>query len=70
MVLYEDAQGHAISFYVRPPGDLRQLLPRGRRAEGSLLAQYGSDRSYDYAVVSRADDADQRVAAQALANVI
>lgn len=70
MVLYEDAQGHAISFYVRPPGDPQQLLPRGRRAQGDLLAQYGSDRSYNYAVVSRADDADQRVAAQVLANVI
>jgi anti-sigma factor RsiW len=70
MVLYEDTLGHAISFYVRPPNSPHRMLPHGQRAEGGLLAQYGSDLSYNYAMVSRTDDADQRTVAQALGHVI
>lgn len=70
MVLYEDTQGHAISFYVRPPSPLHRLLPCGQRAQDGLLAQYGSDHSYNYAMVSRGDGIDQRVAAHALESVI
>jgi len=70
MVLYKDAEGHAISFYVRPPGPMRDLLPSGQRADGGLLAQYGSDRSYNYAMVSRVDGTDKRLVAQALERVI
>lgn len=68
LVLYRDAAGHAISFYVRPPGPRRQLLPRGARADGGLLAQYGSGAGYNYAMVSRAGDAD--AAARALQPLI
>ncbi|MCX7513252.1 anti-sigma factor family protein [Frateuria hangzhouensis] len=70
MVLYRDAAGHAISFYVRPPGPRRHLLPRGERIDGGLLAQYGSGNGYNYAMVSRADDADAQVAARALQPLI
>lgn len=70
MVLYQDAAGHAMIFYVRPPTPIRRFLPSGARAEGNLLAQYGSDQRYNYAMVSRRDEADRRAAAQALQHVI
>jgi anti-sigma factor RsiW len=70
MVLYQDTAGHAISFYVRPPGPRRHLLPRGQRVDGGLLAQYGSGNGYNYAMVSRAADGDAQVAARALQPLI
>lgn len=70
MVLYRDAAGHAISFYVRPPGSRRHLLPPGERVDGGLLAQYGSGNGYNYAMVSRARDGNAQVAARALAPLI
>ena len=70
MVLYQDAAGHAISFYVRPPGPRRYLLPRGQRVDGGLLAQYGSGNGYNYAMVSRAAGDDAQVAARALQPLI
>ena len=70
MVLYRDAAGHAISFYVRPPGPRRHLLPRGERIDDGLLAQYGSGNGYNYAMVSRAQDNDAQVAARALQPLI
>lgn len=70
MVMYEDASYHHISFYVRPPSPLRHLLPLGERAEGSLLAQYGSDRMHNFAVISHADTADRRIATLALMSVL
>jgi anti-sigma factor RsiW len=70
MVLYRDAAGHAISFYVRPPGPRRHLLSRGARIDGGLLAQYGSGNGYNYAMVSRAGGDDARVAARALQPLI
>ncbi|HEX3844814.1 MAG TPA: hypothetical protein VHV80_10655 [Steroidobacteraceae bacterium] len=36
------------------PPSSRGLLLRGERRDGDLIAEYGSDGSYDYAVVSRA----------------
>lgn len=65
MVLYEDAAGHAISFYVRPPGPRNHLLPTGRRVDGGLVAQYWSGQGYNYAMVSRDDGVDAQVAAEA-----
>ncbi|MEW5833497.1 MAG: anti-sigma factor [Pseudomonadota bacterium] len=65
MVLYEDAAGHAISFYVRPPGPRNHLLPTGQRVDGGLLAQYWSGQGYNYAMVSRDDGVDAQVAARA-----
>jgi len=70
MVLYQDAAGHAISFYVRPPGPRRYLLPRGERVDDGLLAQYGSGNGYNYAMVSRAAGSDARIAARALKPLI
>lgn len=65
MVLYRDGRGAAISFYVRPPAAHRRL-PRGERRDGALLAQYGSADGYYYAVVSRADGREARVARTAV----
>lgn len=52
MVVYLDAQGRAISFYIRPPGPQHHLLSPGRRRDGGLVAEYWSDRGYNYAVVA------------------
>lgn len=54
MVLYVDARGEAITFYVRPPSPLG-ILPSGQRREGDLIAEYGSANGYDFAFVSRVD---------------
>lgn len=70
MVLYRDAAGHAISFYVRPPGPRNRLLPPGQRTEGGLLAQYWSGPGYNYAMVSRSDGFAPRVVARALQQAI
>lgn len=66
MVLYRDAAGRAISFYVRPPDPKHYFLPRGERVEGGLLAQYGSGNGYSYAMVSQLNHVDAQVAARAL----
>ncbi|OPA88895.1 anti-sigma factor [Pseudomonas sp. FP597] len=55
MVLYQDAQGRRISFYIRPPGPNNGFLPRGSRTADGLQAQYWSGGGYNYAVVSPAD---------------
>ena len=70
MVLYEDARHHAISFYARPPSPLRHLLPSGMRAEDGLLAQYGSDRQHNIAMISHDDTTDRRIAATALLSAL
>ncbi|WP_348747993.1 anti-sigma factor family protein [Pseudomonas rhodesiae] len=57
MVLYQDAQGRRISFYIRPPGPDNGFLPRGSRTADGLQAQYWSGGGYNYAVVSPADQA-------------
>lgn len=61
IVLYEDAQGGAIGFYIRPPAHHADVLPRGQRREGKLATAYWSGGGYNYALVSRADAADVRV---------
>ncbi|NII09261.1 anti-sigma factor [Oleiagrimonas sp. C23AA] len=66
LVVYRNAQGDAISFYVRPPNGERGPLPRGEHREGNLLAQYWSGGGYNYAMVSRADSRDVAVARQAV----
>lgn len=55
MVLYEDPQGHRISYYVRPPGPRNHLLERGHRRDGELQAEYWSGPGYNYAMVAPAD---------------
>jgi anti-sigma factor RsiW len=54
MVLYLDARGEAITFYIRPPSALG-TLPLGHRRDGDLVTEYGSANGYDYAFVSRVD---------------
>ncbi|HVS76954.1 MAG TPA: hypothetical protein VHE11_08470 [Steroidobacteraceae bacterium] len=54
MVLYVDARGEAITYYVRPPSPLG-ILPPGHRRDGDLIAEYGSANGYDFAFVSRSD---------------
>ena len=70
MVFFQDAAGHAISFYVRPPGPRNHLLPSGQRSDGGLVAQYWSGQGYNYAMVSRDDGVDPQVAARAKASAI
>jgi len=65
MVLYRDTAGHAISFYVRPPGPRHHLLRTGERSDGGLMAQYWSGQGYNYAMVSRDDAMESLVAKQA-----
>ena len=55
MVMYQDASGHKVSFYVRPPGPKNTFLPRGRRSDGDLQADYWSGGGYNYAMVSPVD---------------
>ncbi|KGR99317.1 anti-sigma factor family protein [Burkholderia sp. ABCPW 111] len=66
MVLYEDAAGRTLSFYVRPPESANRLLAAGERADGTLLARYGSVRGFNYAVVGRADSVGEAAVARAL----
>lgn len=61
MVLYVDAQGSTLSFYLRPPASRGGTLPRGGRREGQLATAYWSDNGYNYALVSRAEGAGLRV---------
>lgn len=70
LVVYENAAGEAISFYIRPPGPQRHFLPRGDRRDGDLLAQYWSRGGYNYAMVSRSDADSTGVVRRALANSI
>ena len=56
MVLYEDHNGHRVTFYIRPPGPDNGLLPRGSRRDGELQAEYWSAAGYNYAMVSQADE--------------
>jgi anti-sigma factor RsiW len=53
LVLYADARGNQVSFYIRPrPGRTIE----GARTEDGLLAQYWTHGAYSFAVVTRADD--------------
>ena len=44
----------------------RGALPRGQRRDGELIAAYGSRNGYNFAMVSRDDSRDARVAREAL----
>lgn len=55
MVVYQNDQGQAIVYYVRPPGELFNF-GAGNRKEGNLLTQYWRQGRYFYAVVSPADN--------------
>jgi anti-sigma factor RsiW len=70
MLLYDDGNGHTVSFYVRPPGSARRLLPRGEREDKGLLANYWSDGWHNYAVVALADAASQAAARKMLLKAI
>jgi len=70
MVLYDDGSGHTVSFYVRPPGVARHLLPRGTREDSGLLADYWSQGGHNYAVVAVADEAGRAAAQRMTARTI
>ncbi|QET05821.1 MULTISPECIES: anti-sigma factor family protein [Cupriavidus] len=65
MVLYRNAQGQSIVFYVRPPGDVLHF-DNGNRKDGNLLAQYWRQGRYFYAVVSPTDTPATRPVQQAV----
>lgn len=52
MVLYQDARGARVTFYIRPPGPDNSLLPRGSRRDGALQTDYWSGPGYNYAMVA------------------
>ncbi|MBV7485347.1 anti-sigma factor [Bordetella sp. BOR01] len=59
IVIYENA-GQRATFYIRPPGPGKLMLPQGSRRDGDLLARYWSGQGYNYALVSSGDGmADQ-----------
>ncbi|KDB09978.1 putative transmembrane anti-sigma factor [Burkholderia sp. lig30] len=66
MVLYEDVSGRTLSFYVRPPESAHRLLPAGKRADGELLARYGSLHGFNYAIVGNADSVGDQAVVNAL----
>lgn len=70
MVVYADADGRKLSFYIRPPGERNHLLPQGSRRDGELQADYWSGSGYNYAVVGPADDPVAQQARQALHQAI
>lgn len=70
MVLYDDGSGHTVSFYVRPPGPARRMLPRGAREDGGLLAHYWSTGGHNYAVVAAATEAGRGAARRVMARSI
>jgi anti-sigma factor RsiW len=65
LVLYRDAHGGVISFYMRPASP-RFVLPHGENREGALLAQYEPISRYWVAMVSRADGRDPSIVQRAL----
>lgn len=65
IVLYQNAQGGAISFYIRPPSPSHGALPRGQRRDGQLVATYWSGNGYNYALVSPANASEVRAIREA-----
>jgi anti-sigma factor RsiW len=61
LVVYRDAEGDVVSFYVRLPGPDSGLLQPGERRDGRLAATYWSAHGYNYALVGRAGVSDLRV---------
>jgi hypothetical protein len=68
MVVYQDAQGRAISVSIRPPAS-RGVLARGHRREGNLVAEYGANNGYNVAMVSRDDERDRQAARDAMLSI-
>lgn len=66
MVIFRNRKGDAISFYIRPPDAWRGRLPRGKRLQDGLIAQYRYQDGYNVAMVSHADGRDARVIRAAL----
>jgi anti-sigma factor RsiW len=66
MVVYADANGRKLTFYIRPPGPQNHLLAPGSRRDGELQADYWSGPGYNYAMVSKADDPAAQLARQAI----
>ena len=66
LVIYEDAQGHRLSFFIRPPGAGRHPLPHGQRLDGELMTRYWSEGGYNYALVTRSDDPQGKQVGQLL----
>ncbi|WP_233235468.1 anti-sigma factor [Bordetella sp. LUAb4] len=66
MVLYQDAEGHTLSFYVRPPESPQRLLPAGQRADGGLIARYGTRQGLLFAVVGPEASLDRNAVSRAL----
>lgn len=65
MIIYKNAQGHSIIYYVRPPGNVVNF-GNGDRKEGNLLTQYWKQGRYFYAVVSPTDTGSTRAVQQAV----
>ncbi|MBD1555129.1 anti-sigma factor family protein [Pseudomonas typographi] len=61
MVVYQNADGQKVSFYIRPPGPNHKMLPPGSRQDGELQAAYWSGPGFNYAVVSPAGPMAQTV---------
>lgn len=70
MVVYKDAQGRTLSFYIRPPIERNHMLTRGTRRDGELQADYWSGGGYNYAMVGPADDPAAQAAREALKHPI
>jgi anti-sigma factor RsiW len=70
LVVYKDAEGRTLSFYIRPPGAKNHMLPRGTRLDGDLQADYWSGSGYNYAIVTPTKDPAAQLARQALPGVI
>ncbi len=51
LVVYRNAHGDAISFYVRPANPLRGPLPDGERHDPGLLTRYWSTAGFNHAMV-------------------
>ena len=66
MVVYQNREGHKISFYIRPPGPENSFLPRGSRSADGLQAEYWSGAGYNYAMVSPNDESTAQLLKQTI----
>ncbi len=53
LIVYQDAAGMRVTYYIRPSGAL--AIGKGERKADNLMAQYWSDKRYNYAVISPAN---------------
>lgn len=66
LVVYQNAQGVRITFYIRPTG--KTALKNGHRETDNLMAQYWSDHRYNYAIISPANDSQAAGVQKAVAD--